>query len=71
VSKWISVDERLPESGEDVLVWHCGSVHSAYFNYSAGGVAYFVRDSHYNCEPTHWMPLPGPPEKSNGQRRCR
>lgn len=58
---WISVEERLPESGETVLVWHHGEVQMAWLNHFTNGVAYFVRDTHYNFEPTHWMPLPSPP----------
>lgn len=60
--RWISVDERLPEPGETVLVWHHGEVQMAWLNHFTNGVAYFVRDTHYNFEPTHWMPLPAPPE---------
>ena len=59
---WIPVSERLPEPGETVLVWHHGEVQMAWLNHLANGVAYFVRDTHYNFEPTHWMPMPEPPE---------
>lgn len=59
--RWIPVEERLPESGETVLVWHHGEVQMAWLNHFTNGVAYFVRDTHYNFEPTHWMPLPEPP----------
>ena len=58
---WIPVTERLPESGETVLVWHYGEVQMAWLNHFTNGVAYFVRDTHYNFEPSHWMPLPAPP----------
>lgn len=60
--RWIPVSERLPESGETVLVWHYGEVQMAWLNHLTNGVAYFVRDTHYNFEPSHWMPLPEPPE---------
>ena len=58
---WIPVEDRLPEPGETVLVWHHGEVQMAWLNHFTNGVAYFVRDTHYNFEPTHWMPLPEPP----------
>lgn len=60
--QWIPVEERLPEPGETVLVWHHGEAQMAWLNHFTNGVAYFVRDTHYNFEPTHWMPLPEPPE---------
>lgn len=62
VPRWIPVSERLPESGETVLAWHYGEVQMAWLNHLTNGVAYFVRDTHYNFEPSHWMPLPEPPE---------
>ena len=61
IPRWIPVTEQLPEPGETVLVWHHGEVQMAWLNYLTNGVAYFVRDTHYNFEPTHWMPLPTPP----------
>ena len=62
LARWIPVEEQLPESGETVLVWHHGEVQMAWLNHFTNGVAYFVRDTHYNFEPTHWMPLPEPPD---------
>ena len=66
--RWIPVEERLPESGETVLVWHHGEVQMAWLNHFTNGVAYFVRDTHYNFEPTHWMPLPEPPTCATSHR---
>lgn len=61
LARWIPVEERLPEPGETVLVWHHGEAQMAWLNHFTNGVAYFVRDTHYNFEPTHWMPLPESP----------
>ena len=61
--QWIPVGKRLPESGEIVLVWHHVEVKTAWLNHFTNGVAYFVqKDTGYNFEPTHWMPLPEPPK---------
>ena len=66
VQEWISVKDRLPEAGEDVIVfgyWHekfqplmCYlSPHNkdSWFTTIAGQEVYAV---------THWMPMPSPPK---------
>ena len=64
--RWISVEDRLPEVGQCVLVW-CESkmfkkhiTISTYMRtYSAERETYFSRRVR---NVTHWMPLPKPPE---------
>lgn len=63
MGEWIRVDDRLPENGEDVLVYQKGGVH--------GGrdmdIEYLQGDGYWSDQGlfsgiTHWMPLPKPPE---------
>jgi hypothetical protein len=62
-SQWVSVEDRLPESGIEVLTW--GSHSHPSISY------YSTLDSKWNdaADPawltgiTHWMPLPTPPAK--------
>lgn len=72
--QWISVKDRLPEVGQDVLVWYDGSY----------GVAYLQKAKPIKLQPpqfnnverfewcfndfedvgvTHWQPLPAPPKE--------
>ena len=61
VSAWVSVEERLPESGAPVLVWCDGC--------GRAGVAWIRQGAWLMPEPqplgyesiTHWMPLPAGP----------
>ena len=61
--RWISVTERLPDEEEVVLVWGGASVYTAKRHNKYGGLMWWKLNSkqHY-CNPTHWMPLPQPPE---------
>lgn len=57
---WISVKERLPEEGQEVLVSDNNVV-------SIKSISFFTHKWHpyengFNCEPSHWMLLPKPPE---------
>lgn len=62
--RWIPVEERLPEDGVTVLV--CGSrggIYTAYCNRKHKNPGWHKLNSKcHHCEPTHWMPLPEPPE---------
>jgi hypothetical protein len=79
VSEWISVEERLPEKKQDVLMyfnsgnmavgwWHDEDEHITFWcAYTDDG---FYTDCDYM--PTHWMPLPDPPKEgcdTNGEAK--
>lgn len=72
MSEWISVEDRLPEIGDSVLVfflWNglgmtnvpCmeSAVYQGTLGFVGGGLEHFIELSPPNV--THWMPLPEPP----------
>ena len=66
---WISVEERLPESGQRcwMAMWDGGNVRQANFvNPDQNNSWYFIdRQGTYKNRVTHWQPLdiPAPPKK--------
>lgn len=63
MSKWISVDERLPEHKQNIMVLNDGVVGMCSYN-----MTYFFDNIYYGNQETfghnvtHWMPLPEPPK---------
>lgn len=66
-NEWMSVKERLPEPGEDALLYFGGNGNTMTVGgrYEVGDGWYSITDSEYytDCDtpPTHWMPIPAPP----------
>jgi len=72
MSDWISVEDRLPENGQDVLLVHmirddASSIMSGWVDNN-----YWFENCYYGkaaripaSDITHWMPLPSPPNKRN------
>lgn len=57
--KWISVKERLPEAGEDVIAYLGEGIFEICWMLKDG--AWEARDSYLDTDAvTHWMPLPEP-----------
>lgn len=62
-SEWISVEERVPEHLEKVLVYdEMGNMNTAMFlRYNNGNVDWCT-SVRLTCQATHWMPLPEAPK---------
>lgn len=57
MSEWISVEDRLPSPGIDVLVWIEQPCIA-----SIDDEGDFRDHDYYTIVPSHWMPLPEPPK---------
>ena len=59
VQEWISVDDRLPEHDEIVII--CTDENFIYAGELVGDTWFLDNDS-WTATVTHWMPLPQPPK---------
>lgn len=74
-SRWVSVEDRLPETDDWVLVWYCDkdgdffATVGKYKEWKPTGERYWYTDVDNNetawppVKITHWMPLPEPPKE--------
>ena len=56
---WISVDDRLPNPGQEVLVYLPEMIETTIYHGSKWDEPW---DTMHGDEITHWMPLPEPPK---------
>ena len=56
--KWIPVSERLPEPGQEVIVYAGGVLDPVVYAYH-----FWNKDYCSFQHITHWMPLPEPPKE--------
>lgn len=58
---WISVDDKLPQSGYDVLICAEGNVFPGYYNTDTG--KWHDENGNLVSGVTHWMIIPHAPEE--------
>lgn len=59
-TNWISVEERLPEVNVACLVYN--KYYGPMVGWRVDGERFRIPGSRFPDHPTHWMPLPDPPE---------
>ncbi len=63
--QWISVKDRLPEDGQDVLACVNGQVLISYVHGMKGfSSEWGLAENGETIWPSHWMPLPEPPKET-------
>ena len=67
MSKWISVKDRLPKTGERVLATDGFMVGEGFRNDKNEFCRYYASSwkDVLGDDVTHWMPLPDPPKEAN------
>lgn len=59
--RWIPVNERLPEENAPCIVYN--KYYGPMVGWRLDGKRFRIPGSHFPDHPTHWMPLPEPPEE--------
>lgn len=58
--RWVPVEERMPESDLNVMLY-CSGTKTSYVGYY-DGIEWEYKSPHWQEKVTHWMPLPPMPE---------
>ena len=64
--RWISIEERLPEDGRDILAYYADGIETRIIacNYYKGVWFDCLFNTLMICKNiSHWMPLPEPPQE--------
>lgn len=64
VMRWVSINEKLPNIGQSVIIYDGISVKDFYYYNNLGQFREFNHTDGiqlYNKNVTHWMPLPSAP----------
>lgn len=67
--EWISVEERLPEEGQRVLLY--SPADGVTTGHRLDEIGRFYVSKNYPERPTHWMPLPEPPKMKGGAAKSK
>lgn len=59
-NKWISVKDKMPKNGEQVIAYNGKSVEVGLYCFSESFRYFDYSKKNHNI--THWMPLPSPPK---------
>jgi Protein of unknown function (DUF551) len=65
LSEWIKCSDRLPEHDDFVLFWDNGFYIGWLKRTDRNSKFVWLDEEWTHHNPTHWMPLPSPPEASN------
>lgn len=70
VQQWISVEDRLPDSIADVLVFDSLDMFVAFYSHKIKEWLVMAPDHIDKIEGvTHWMPLPNPPKQQEQEQK--
>ena len=72
-SHWQPI-ETAPRTGDDILLWDGTFITCGFWTHRKDVVSRtpsgWVMDFFTNREPTHWMPLPEPPQANSSSNPC-